>query len=433
MVAPAPSSLGRMAAVHDLARLQRVLFEVERDFIRTASTLIYRVGDPELKYLLCQHLWESAGHARFLRERGREMSGFGNGETTRTSVREIYNEAVMPTDALIALAGFYGVLKPALLAAYRHYLAATHHLADWPSRKLVEEFIADEERHAREMAPYLQLEGATTWTAHLATALAAHGGWLGEQSAQPLPTNFIWASSQRTYQHPPTCNRSPYPTCSSAFSSDAAETPIVRPWLVDPQTDARVIRLMVYVWLMMELDAVDYLATIFYDTPAAPFDLHHDMARHLWDESRHSAFGYRQLPKLGVDLMTVEHSLDLYNILIQMSPHERYAMMTMEFEAGSFPAKATVMDRIRELNDFEADTLLAFDRNDEQNHVRYGHHWLPQIMALGGETRPVEEFVKATQAKFVELAKVFGNRTPHSLPPERRLTGNKILTLVGVK
>ncbi len=347
MVAPAPSSLGRMAAVHDLARLQRVLFEVERDFIRTASTLIYRVGDPELKYLLCQHLWESAGHARFLRERGREMSGFGNGETTRTSVREIYNEAVMPTDALIALAGFYGVLKPALLAAYRHYLAATHHLADWPSRKLVEEFIADEERHAREMAPYLQLEGATTWTAHLATALAAHGGWLGEQSAQPLPTNFIWASSQRTYQHPPTCNRSPYPTCSSAFSSDAAETPIVRPWLVDPQTDARVIRLMVYVWLMMELDAVDYLATIFYDTPAAPFDLHHDMARHLWDESRHSAFGYRQLPKLGVDLMTVEHSLDLYNILIQMSPHERYAMMTMEFEAGSFPTKATVMDRIR--------------------------------------------------------------------------------------
>jgi len=49
---------------------------------------------------------------------------------------------------------------------------------------------------------------------------------------------------------------------------------------------------------MMELDAVDYLATIFIDTPDAPFDLHHDMARHLWDESRHSQFGYRQLPKL---------------------------------------------------------------------------------------------------------------------------------------
>lgn len=432
---PAPStvtSAGRMAAVQEMARLQRLLFEAEREFLRTATTLIYRVGEPELKYLLCQHVWESAGHARFLRERGREMSGFGSGETVRDSLRRLFTEAVMPTDAATALAGFYRVLKPALLAAYRHYLQATHHLADWPSRKLVEEFIADEERHAREIAPYLTGGNAGAWIAHLETALAAQGGLLGERTAIPLPATYVWEHVQRPYRHPDTCNRGRYPTCSSVFSYDPDETPIVRPWLVDPKTDARVIRLMVYVWLMMEMDAVDYLATVFFDTPEAPFDLHHDLARHLWDESRHSAFGYRQLPKLGVDLMTVEHSLDLYNILVQMPPHERYAMMTMEFEAGSFPTKATVMDRVRELNDFEADTLLAFDRNDEQNHVRYGHRWLPEMMALFGETRPVEEFVKATQARFAEMAKVYGGRTPHSLTPEQRLTGNKILKLAGV-
>ncbi|MDI1319463.1 MAG: ferritin-like domain-containing protein [bacterium] len=437
MVAPtsptsAPSATGRMAAVQDMARLQRVLFEVEREFVRTATTLIYRVGEPELKYLLCQHVWESAGHARFLRERGRELSGFGTGESVRPELRSLFTEAVMPADGYVALAGFYRVLKPALLAAYRHYLSATHHLADWPSRKLVEEFIADEERHAREMEPCLGTVDATAWIAHLRHALAAHGGLFGDQPRSPLPTGFAWESSGRPYAHPATCNRGKYPTCSSVFSQDPDETPIVRSWLVDPKTDARVIRLMVYVWLMMELDAVDYLATIFIDTPDAPFDLHHDMARHLWDESRHSQFGYRQLPKLGVDLMTLEHSLDLYNILVQMPPHERYAMMTMEFEAGSFPTKALVMDRVRELNDFEADTLLAFDRNDEQNHVRYGHRWLPEIMTLCGDPRPVEEFVKATQARFTEVAKVHGNRTPHALPPERRLTGNKILQLAGV-
>src|SRR5690606_21935420 len=142
-------------------------------------------------------------------------------------------------------------------------------------------------------------------------------------------------------------------------------------------------------------------------------------------------FGFRQLPKLGVDLMTVEHSLDLYNILVQMPPHERYAMMTMEFEAGSFPTKAVVMDRVRELNDFEADTLLAFDRNDEQNHVRYGHRWLPEIMALFGETGPVEEFVRATQRKFSEATARHGGKTPHALRPEHRLTGEKIVKLAG--
>ncbi|WP_415910986.1 DUF455 family protein [Oleiharenicola sp. Vm1] len=430
--APAAASALRLAAVQDMARLQRLLFEVEREFLRTATTLIYRVGEPELKYLLCQHVWESAGHARFLRERGREMSGFGAGENVRESLRALFTEAVMPADAYAALAGFYRVLKPALLAGYRHYLEVTHHLADWPSRRLVEEFVADEERHAREIIPFLAGHDHPLWEQHLAAIVAAHGGLLGERPRVPLPSDFAWESHLRTYQHPATCNRGIYPTCSSVFSHDPDETPIVRPWLVDPQTDARIIRLMVYVWLMMEMDAVDYLATVFFDTPTAPFDLHHDLARHLWDESRHSAFGYRQLPKLGVDLMTLEHSLDLYNILVQMAPHERYAMMTMEFEAGSFPTKATVMDRIRELNDFEADTLLAFDRNDEQNHVRYGHHWLPTMMALFGETRPVDEFVRATQARFAELAQHHGGRTPHALPREHRLTGNKLRRLAGL-
>ena len=162
MVAPsspapvsATAATGRMAAVQDMARLQRLLFEIEREFVRTATTLIYRVGEPELKYLLCQHIWESAGHARFLRERGRELSGFGAGESARPELSGIFTEAAMPADGYAALAGFYRVLKPALLGAYRHYLSATHHLADWPSRMLVEEFVADEERHAREMAPYL--------------------------------------------------------------------------------------------------------------------------------------------------------------------------------------------------------------------------------------------------------------------------------------
>jgi len=423
----------RLAAVQEMARLQRLLFEVEREFVRTATTLIYRIGEPELKYLLCQHVWESAGHARFLRERGRELSGFGSGEDVRPEVRRVFNEAVMPRDGMVALAGFYGAIKPALLAAYRHYLSVTDHLADWPSKKLVEEFIADEERHASEMRTFLIPEEQTAesgaWVRHLRLAIANLGGFLGENDRRPLPHDFVWESEQRDYAHPATCNRGRYPTCSSVFSEDPQETPIVRSWLVDPATDARVVRLMVYVWLMMEMDAVDYLATVFHDTPDAPFDLHHDLARHLWDESRHSQFGYRQLPKLGVDLMTLEHSLDLYNILVRMPPHERYAMMTMEFEAGSFPTKATVMDRVRELNDFEADTLLAFDRNDEQNHVRYGHRWLPEIMTLCGETRPVGEFVQATQARFRELAEIYGGRTPHSLPREVRLTGEKILRL----
>jgi hypothetical protein len=421
-----------MVAVQEMAALQRKLFEVEREFVRTVTALIPRVGSLEVKYLLCQHVWEAAGHARFLRERGRELSGFGKGEGVREAFREIFDEALRAPSPEIALAGFYRVLKPALLAAYRHYLEATHQLADWPSRHLVEEFIADEERHAEEIATHLEGVPEDAWDVHLEAAVDALGGWLGEEPRKMLPDDFRWHHRESPYAHPLTCARGEYPLCSSVFSEDPAETPIVRSWLEDPRTDARVIRLMIYVWLMMELDAVDYLATIFYDTPEAPFDLHFDLARHLWDESRHSQFGYRQLPRLGVDLATLEHSLDLYHILVRMSPPERYAMMTMEFEAGSFPTKARIMDRVRELNDFEADTLLAFDRNDEQNHVRYGHRWLPEMMKLFGLETPVGTFVEATRTRFAELAERHGGQTPHSLPPEKRFTAARILELAGV-
>lgn len=420
---------GRMAAVKDMAGFLRALFEVEREFVSSATTLIYRVGDLKLKYLLCQHVWEAAGHARFLRERGRELSGFGKGESVRSVFREIFEEAISPDDAMQAVAGFYRVLKPALLSAYETYLEETNHLADWPSSKLVEEFIHDEKRHAAEIRPYLKSGELSDWEKRLELCLNAVGGWLSHRPAMPLPEDFQWSFTDKPYQHPDTCNRGDYPVCSSVFGHEPSEDPIVREWLEDPQTDARVIRLMVYVWLMMELDAVDYLATVFYDTREAPFDMHFDLARHLWDESRHSQFGFKQLPKLGVDLSKLEQSLDLYNILVQMSPAERYAMMTMEFEAGSFPTKAKVMDRVRELNDFEADTLLAFDRNDEQGHVRYGHRWLPEIMQLFGETRPVAEFVEATRIRFETLAKEFGGKTPHSLSSEERVTGSDLLAL----
>jgi len=429
---PSVPATGRMASVNGMTRLLRLLFEVEREFLRTVTTLVYRVGEPELKYLICQHAWEAAGHARFIRERGRELTSFGTRDNVRAEIRQLFDEAIgtAESDPQVILAGFYKVFKPALLAAYRDYLKLTNPLADWPSKKLVEEFIADEERHATEIAPYLKDVDASEWETHLTQALDDLGGWLGQETRLPLAANYVWQHQATPFTHPATCNRGKYPVCSSIFGQDPTEDPIVRDWLSDPKTDARVIRIMVYVWLMMELDAVDYLATVFVETPTAPFDLHFDLARHLWDESRHSQFGYRQLPKFGVDLMTVEHSLELYNVLVQMPAHERYAMMTMEFEAGSFPAKAHVMDRVRELNDFEADTLLAFDRNDEQNHVRYGHRWLPEMMALFGETRPVEAFVKATQEKFKEFAKIYGNKTPHSLPKETRLTGEKILKLV---
>lgn len=419
----------RMTPVTQAARQLRILFEVEREFFRTASTLIYRVGAPELKYHLCEHIWESAQHARFLRERGKELTGFGADETVRPAIRRLFEEAIRTQDEMGCLLGFYRVLKPALLAAYRAYLDSTEPLADWPTTQMLKEFIGDEERHALEIEPFLTGVRDENWLAHLQAAVKSVE-WPGEKCAKTFPESFPWRNADVPYVHRSTCNRGQYPVCGTAFGDDPANDAIVGSWLKEPSTDPRIIRIMVYVWLMNEMDAIDYLSTVIYDTPEAPFDLHCDMARHLWDESRHSQFGYRQLPRLGIDLKTVEQQTGLYDALVQFRPHERYALMTSHFEAGSFDLKALVMDRVRELGDFEADTLLAFDRNDEQNHVRYGHRWLKTLLAMFGEERAPEVFVRETVEKFLPLLERENARIGHSLPPAARLTGEKIRAFV---
>lgn len=419
----------RMTPVAQAARQLRFLFEVEREFFRTASTLIYRVGIPELKYHLCEHIWESAQHARLLRERGKEMTGFGAGETVRPAIRRLFEEAIRTQDEMTCLLGFYRVLKPALLASYRAYVTVAQPLADWPTTQILKEFIGDEERHAREIEPFLAGIGDDGWQEHMRSA-ARSVEWPGETEAANFPDSFPWRGAGVPYVHRATCNRGSYPVCGTAFGDDPASDAIVGSWLKEPSTDPRIIRIMVYIWLMNEMDAIDYLSTVLYDTPEAPFDLHYDLARHLWDESRHSQFGYRQLPRLGIDLRTVEQQTGLYDALMQLRPHERYALMTAHFEAGSFDLKALVMDRVRELGDFEADTLLAFDRSDEQNHVRYGHRWLKTLLAMFGEERAPEVFVRETVEKFLPMVERENARIGHGLPREKRLTGEKIRAFV---
>src|SRR4028118_667883 len=106
-------AVSRMSPVVERARQLRLLFEVEREFVRTATTLIPRVGEPELKYRLCEHVWEAVQHARFLRERGRELSGFGSTESVRPEVRRIFEEGGRAPDGMTALAGGWRGVAPA--------------------------------------------------------------------------------------------------------------------------------------------------------------------------------------------------------------------------------------------------------------------------------------------------------------------------------
>ena len=54
-------------------------------------------------------------------------------------------------------------------------------------------------------------------------------------------------------------------------------------------------------------------------------------------------------------------------------------------------------------------------------------------MKLFGEPGPVDTFVETTKKRFDALAETHGGKTPHSLSAAERLTGNKLLALVGIE
>jgi hypothetical protein len=419
-----PSAL-RMKPVVDRAHDLRILFEMEKQFALVVMALIPAEGCIEKKYRLCEHAWEAAQHARFLRDRGRELPGFSKDDDVRDDLRTLFDEALLQPTPAARLDALYGVLKPAMTAAYQHYLRVTENLGDWPTTKLIEGFLADEDRHARE---------ATGWSEDgvesVRALLAARGGILLQEPAKALPAGFQTARATSKHTWPAIPNRGKYPVAEGAFGEDYDACCINPVLLADPAPDARVVRIMIYIWLFLELDAVDYLATVPYDTPDMPFDFHYDVIRHLWDESRHSQFGFRQLPKLGISLDSIEQQVGLYEVLIQMRPSERYLMMTQHFEAGSFELKARIMDRVRELNDFEADTLLAFDRNDEQHHVRYGTRWVPTLMEAFGEAGGPKEWLEETRHRYAAIARALTKDQYTPLSDEARISTRKIIEMV---
>jgi uncharacterized ferritin-like protein (DUF455 family) len=389
----------RMARVLNRTKQLRLLFEMEREFARVASALVPRTGRLEDKFRLSQHAYEAMDHARYLRERGRELAGFGVGDQVREPVRRLFTEVLHHASAPVALSGLYRVIKPAMVDGYLSYQWEADDLADWPTRKLIDEFLADEKRHAAEAAPMLAGAAADEWCQHIRFAWQSSTAALASGDSYDQST-FRWIGSAKAYHHPSVPAREGIRQNNSVFGDDPGQHLVHEGVFRDPTTDARVIRAMIYVWLMNELTAVEALATVIFDTPGLSFDGHLDLARHAWDESRHTQFGYRQLPRLGLDLGRLNiHDLP-YRTYQKLTAAERYARLSCVAEPESFEVKAQIMDRVRELNDFEADMLLAFDRSDEQNHVRYGHRWVPHLMRLENVTSTPEQFVTQARTRF---------------------------------
>src|SRR5436309_8236273 len=95
------------------------------------------VPEWEVKGALSLHLWQDAEHSTWFRTRVTEMRTPPHhlDHAPDAALAAFFEELKRAENSLEFLVGVYGVLKPALAAAFREHLAQAHPIADQPTRR----------------------------------------------------------------------------------------------------------------------------------------------------------------------------------------------------------------------------------------------------------------------------------------------------------
>lgn len=398
----------------------------ERHLIGTAGAWIARLRHAEAKYMAARHLWEWTTHVDHLRRRLGEMPGGKPDAALEPQLAAVLEEALFADDEAPFATALYTVLLPALRDAYTTYRDRTNELPDRPTVHILDDVIDTLTVQIGEGSAFLQRAYPATaagaggssdaWARHIAALLEAADGLYGD--ADEAAVNALRRFAGREYRSPDVMHR----TLGSHYSYEHPIEGYL--WSHNLKGDPSVERAALAVWLYNELDAAEYISPILYEVKGMPWEFYYDVARHTWDEARHSEFGFRLMQALGLKTEQFEVWVATYMSSIQMAPYERYAAVTCWYEPGSFQVKPDYLERLaREVGGEDlAVEMLRFDLADETLHVSFGHKWVEKLMRHYGDDRTQEEFVLYVKEKGTRLREEQGRTFIRTMPAEERET-----------
>jgi uncharacterized ferritin-like protein (DUF455 family) len=126
-----------------------------------------------------------------------------------------------------------------------------------------------------------------------------------------------------------------------------------------------------------EIIAAESLTYLYCSAHNMPLEFYYDLARHMWDEVRHSQMGVRRLLQLGFKIedfrfsppIKLKEGTDIKEFL------DSYMELTNVGEACSFPYKRQAAESFWKFGDALSAIQSEFDVVDERKHVDYGNKW----------------------------------------------------------
>lgn len=384
---------------------------VERSIHRLICAWGRDVAGWDDKSTIHRHVWDQAECVRRLRERIEQFPGGKPDAPVADELEQLANTVLLAPSLDDALDGIYLHLIKGLVTVYGEYCTHVHPVHDAPTVCLLHEINQIKSQQWLWYRDYRRRHPHTTDAAYRSRVEAALARCNQLREARPVRPDHVarpagvatdFRLSRFSVRHEPLRPQQPFMDYVRA----------------DFATNIETRRLFWAYGYMLEKNLPDdQLAWIYYGH-YMPWQWHHDISRHLWDESRHGDSGYSRLRDFGISLDEVGFpgydQADRDKVLREaatargLSLDEAYAqqaallapyrldpmdqaqlyqhvfMIGMVAETGHFVVKNEGYVDFKEGHDLESAEMMLFDIIDETAHVQYAHRWLPLLAEHAG-------------------------------------------------
>ena len=385
---------GRLSIEQNVELLKRYAF-LERASMRTLAGWLAGIPEWDAKNMIGLHIWESAEAADGLRARLRELRTHQPERNISAGLHALATELDYAANTAEVIATVYLVVKAALLDAYETHRSRTWEAFDNPTVKVIDGKLIDLTRAqvawAEQFMPEVAARqpGWEAWRDYIAGLLAADGGVTGLAPVSEAPTRpeahpllLPWRACQRMPDWP-------------IFDPDTDIEP-------DRKTDPEAHRLWRFKHYLNEMTAAETLASVLWMTPEMPWEFQHNVARHQWDEIRHSQLGQTRVQQLGMQISDVPQVVQIYNVMMTLPAVDQYALLTTVIEPNGMPEKVANRQHWEETDDEISAAAVSYDWSDENFHIRWGQKWTPVLLKVYGYEETAEQIKERTAAWMLE-------------------------------
>ena len=383
----------RITIEQNVEILKRYAF-LERACMRTLAGWLPGVPEWDAKNQFGLHIWESADAADHIRGRLRELRNYQPERGLSPSLEQVAASLDRAQNTAEVIATVYLVVKKALLHAYRNHPEVTWSDFDNPTVKVTEALIAQTEAQvawAEGAFPAIagRYPGWEAWQDAVSQLLASDGGVMG---TGPNGEPDIDLSTRPLLLPWKTCQRMPdWPI----FNPDEDIEPNRK---ADPEGH----RLWRFKHYLNEMTASETLGSILWMTPEMPWEYQHNVARHLWDEIRHSQLGQTRIQQLGLKIEDVPQVVQIYNVMMTLPAVDQYALLTTVIEPNGMPEKRANREHWEDLHDDISADAVSYDWSDENFHIRWGQKWTPVLLETYGYDETPEQIKERMEAWLME-------------------------------